>query len=210
MKNSAIVTAAAKTILQNTQVLATTESTRETHYCNELALRVDCDEPGQYYNWLACECLNIADGTDQGLLPSWATVDDIAISVLNGAQAVLLRPADWRDICPREAVLLPCDSDYYWNELACQCFSTYFENEGCEEEYRRDPRSSEGKCVRANQLYEELYPLWANPNDILTSELEGLVSFWEDLENSYRRCPYNSETSTPSCPDGQYWNELAC
>jgi hypothetical protein len=159
---------------------------------------------------LACGCLNIEDDVNEGIFPSWATDEDIAISRKKGEQAVDERPADWRNVCPREGVLLPCDSDDYWNELACQCFTTAYDYESCKEGYRRDPRSNEGICEQSNQLYEAVYPLWANPNDILSAELEGIASYWEELENSHKVCPYNFETSTPSCLDGQFWNELAC
>ena len=97
--------------------------TRETHECYSRG--AICDEPGYYYNWLACECFAqyhcekaceegmsvdwystcgqcIQDDKQRGLYPEWATDAEISSAVTEGIEAAQGRPEDWR-ICPRES-----------------------------------------------------------------------------------------------------------
>ena len=166
----------------------------ETHQC-DIPIQ-DCNWKSQYWNKLACQCFNMiqckmmcAKGSEMiptesctcapikdirtKFYPAWATDEDISNSKSLGIAYAGIRPVSWK-VCPREEQLKKCSPGFFWNELACECFSAASckRIKGCDVGYSFDPRPTCGDCMSAQQI-GYLYPKWATPFDVVISTKDG-------------------------------------
>lgn len=100
-----------------------------------------------------------------------------------------------------------CDfSSQYWNNLACQCFNLYECEMLCNGDQVIHPAES-CQCV-AKETVDSLYPEWATPEEIDQSKVTGIKAAYDRPHSGWKVCP--RKMGFHECPDGQYWNELAC
>lgn len=74
-----------------------------------------------------------------------------------------------------------------------------------------DPRQGCGVCTKASEMYAEIYPSWAQPEDIKRAEIDGLDKKFLEQRKRYQVCPFDQKVHLQKCSaKDQYWNELAC
>lgn len=82
-------------------------------------------------------------------------------------------------ICPLENEPADrCESGFYWNELACECFSEIYDDIVCFEDGQQLSPFDGYSCVDES-IVDALFPSWADKYDRWQAELDGLNNLWE-------------------------------
>lgn len=150
-----------------------------------------------------------AEEIKSSLYPAWATDSDISIAMLDGYNNASSRPkGDWWQRCPREENQFRCDPGFQWNELACECFSMISCLIGCQMGHTLDPREACGECLTTNELFRDVYPLWATPMDV-NQAFARMYGTEQQEKPSWKVCPIE-DLNGKDCGEGKFWNELAC
>ena len=139
---------------------------------------------GGYWNELSCKCFSTIQcmmwcGDDKEMdptkgcgcmdyeklrktfYPSWATDYDIQLSKKEGFEKYeQLRRIE---VCPYIDNKDKCEAGFYWNPLACKCFSLSHCKMMCPEGQQLSP-TEKCTCVKDSQV-DALYPDWASESD---------------------------------------------
>ena len=116
---------------------------------------------------------------------------------------------DWR-VCPYAENKTACEGDFFWNELACQCFADYMCEIGCMPGTLLDPRNTCGDCLDKEELRAELYPEWATDEMIEMALDAGYARKMDYLPDDDDTSHWPKCAVMPRCDSSGIYNALAC
>lgn len=83
-------------------------------------------------------------------------------------------------MCPNWRKENKCDDGFYWNELACTCFSLTSDCKCPKGQYNQPNKDCD--CALKKQEYLDLFPKWVTAKDISVSIRDGMLRAETNME----------------------------
>ena len=153
------------------------------------------------------------------IYPAWASPADIYTAELTGLSDKWFDERNPWQVCPYEEHVGECEEGYFYNEMACECFSMASCRMLCPEGEELHPMEL-CTCAETQSIQDQLYPEWVTDDYIRIANDQGVLNYnvehgFETESNDLVRpddwpsCEVDSDVECSAC-DASYFNELAC